>query len=338
MTKTPCTQCGRPVSDDAPLCHECGRGLAADLRDLPNLISELTTTRAGQTRAGERVGGASAETPVPVRISSRGRLIGEHLVRDLELDLIGWTRDIAALHDCSPAMHTAHLVDLVHELRGRGRTDNLPPGPALADVVEDPAGLGTVPASVTEQCAVWLAAHVADVRRHPDSGRLALRLCDRIEQLRCAVDPPPTHWVGTCTATGEDGRGCGTPLRVITDSNATTVRCSVCRTHHVIADLQAAARGEAEDLLATIPELLRVTRRLGKPIPKATLYWWAQHSHIQCRGWQHGARITDHQVDPADKPVYRLGDVLTRAAKAEHEPADDETPKPKRRGRKGTAA
>lgn len=327
MTSTSCARCARPVADAAPLCTECGKGVRADLRDIPNLVSELTTTRSGQGRTGTgRVGGASADTPVPIRITSRGALVGERAVRNLELTLIEWARTVADSLHVSPAIHTAYLVAEVHAQRARGRSDNLPSTARISDPAPDPAALSTAPASVAEQCAVWLAEHWKQLRHYDAAPRLAGDLEKAVRQLRAMVDPLPTHWVGACSATGEDGRGCGTPLRAVAE--ATTVRCAVCGAHHSIAELQARARADAEDMVATIPELIRVTRRLGSPIPKQTIYWWASRGHIQPRGWQHGARITDHQIDPTDRPVYRLGDVLARAA------ASDRAQKPT----KGSAA
>ncbi|MFD4442494.1 hypothetical protein ACFWPK_22260 [Nocardia sp. NPDC058519] len=328
-----CSRCERPVADGAPLCTECGKGLRADLRDIPSLVSELTTTRSGQGRASSgRVGGASADTPIPIRITGRGALVGERAVRDLELTLIEWARRIAESLHVSPAIGTAYLVDQVQEHRGRGRSDNLPATARTATPVDDPAALSTAPASVAEQCAVWLAEHWKLLRRYDDAPRLAEDLYKAIKQLRTMVDPVPTHWVGACSATGEDGFGCGNPLRAVSD--ATAVRCNLCGTQHPIAALQATARADAEDMLATIPELIRVTKRLGAPVPKQTLYWWASRGHIQPRGWQHGARITDYQVDPTDRPVFRLGDILARAAKADQ----DQQPEPAKRSRKGKAA
>lgn len=59
-----CGVCSQPATD-ATICGSCSAQLVAELRQVPWLVEELTTTLTRQARVGDRNGPRSSETPLP---------------------------------------------------------------------------------------------------------------------------------------------------------------------------------------------------------------------------------------------------------------------------------
>lgn len=62
---TDCRACTRPTPDQAVLCSGCGNKLAQALGDVQALVEQLEAALARETAFGDRVGGRSAEKPLP---------------------------------------------------------------------------------------------------------------------------------------------------------------------------------------------------------------------------------------------------------------------------------
>ncbi|MGW6698839.1 hypothetical protein [Nocardia sp. NPDC055049] len=315
MPTAPCSRCARPVSDGLALCTECVAQLVDALNSVPALVAELGITRAGLSRSSAaRAGGRSSETPIPVRANRRGRgihIAGDRVLAALDLVLIGWARVLAEDLAVSPAVHGPHLVQLVQDHRKAA------PG--------DPTALGD-PATIGEQCAIWLAQHRRQLRTHAAVGDLLDELEDAMGQIRAIIDPGPRRPVGSCTAE-INGVVCAAELFASEDSN--WIRCPQCRTQHDVHDIERAAKEGAQDMRYTLYEAVRVTAELGTPIAQSTLYRWAAEGRIRPGGYQHvaetGIRITDHKIHPADRPVYRLGDITAVAAAAKQQQKEGST-------------
>lgn len=135
MSAPECGVCTRPVGDGLRLCTECGTTLIAHLREIPGLLAELDTARSGQARfAGERVGGKSAEVPLPIvdvtRKTEQGvRLLGEREAHRLINAVTTWAREIAeTLGVMTPNIFTdvvAWLIRREHEIRGHVAAEEL---------------------------------------------------------------------------------------------------------------------------------------------------------------------------------------------------------------------
>lgn len=318
MTGTQCAACARLLADGAPLCRECVGRLVDLLLSVPGLLYELTLTRAGLGRTAPPAGGGRpAETPLPVRAVRQGGSIamqGDSTVLQLEVTLVGWGRALAEDLEVCPAVHTAHLVDLVHQRRlapltgARQRIE-------VAGHRPDLAALAETPASVAEQTAVWLAQHREQLRQHEAAPELLDEITRAVRALQRIVWPPDRQYLGLCPALREDGTKCGHERYA--EAEESYSRCRRCGDHRPVAELQATARAAAEDRLYTVAELVGITASVGVRISRATLYRWAQQRRIESRGWQHrdahGTRITDRQLGDDDRPVYRLGDVLAYA-------------------------
>ncbi len=319
VTGTPCGACRRLLADGAPLCRECVNRLVDALLSVPGLLHELTITRAGLGRTTPRAGGTRpSEPPLPVRVVPRRTgitLPGDHLVRALETSLIGWGRVIADDLGVCPAVHTAHLVDLVHIHRAEPLGDT---GRQRARRVEhrpDRAAISETPASVGEQVAVWLTHHREQLRQHEAAPELLSELGHAVKALQRVIWPPQRRYLGLCPAPLADGTACG-HVRTA-EVGETYCKCRRCGDHRSVVELEDVARRVAEDQLYTVPELVAVTASVGAAIPRRTLFRWQKEHAIEPRGWQHrderGVRITDHPIGPHDLRVYRLGDALALA-------------------------
>lgn len=310
MTAVECIECKRPLGANAALCRDCVDDLADQLLKVPALLYELGITRAGLGRSGPPVrGSAIAEAPLPIRIRGRS-LPGEHAVQQLETAVIGWARVIAEELDVTPAVNISYLVDLTQRQRLALRVDNRLDAAALAE-----------PVTALEQAAVWLAHYRREIAMHEAADELARDVRGAVGSLAAIIWPAERQYLGLCaTRNAHTLEKCGQELRA--EIGQAYVRCRRCRWQHDVAKLKAEALADADDRLYKIDDLVRVLTALGEPVPRATLYRWAQQ-RMEPRGWQHsdeyGVRITDHRIGERDAQVYRLGDARRLAAKDERE-------------------
>lgn len=289
MSAPECGVCTRPVGDGLRLCTECGTTLITHLREIPGLLAELDTARSGQARfAGERVGGKSAEVPLPIvdvtRRSEQGvRLLGERERHRVINVVTTWARDIGE----------------TREVRVRAATP--PPfhpdyWAALADVTVP----GDIPGLVD-----WLTRHVHELRGHVAAEELHSDILGAVIGLRRVIDRPiDRKFVGTCPQDGTN---------LLAEVGESWVRCRTCREQYSVRELLDRAIEAVEDMLCTIPELLRACEAVKRPVGKTTAYRWARDGLLTRRGWlthtEQGDRITDHETAGAT-PVYRVGDAL----------------------------
>ncbi|MFI9507552.1 hypothetical protein [Nocardia sp. NPDC052566] len=304
MSTSPCAECDRPVVDGLPLCQTCTDGVVADLRAVPGLLVELAITRAGLGRLGPHsAGGRAAETPLPIRATNyRTSMQGDRAVSRLETTVNGWTRALAEDLRVTPYIGGPALILLARQHRG---PDD-----------RDPGTLPLTAPSQLEQAAVWLAGHRRQLRAHEAAHDLLVEVSGALAQIRDVVDRPvERRYLGPCPSVLDDGGECRWELRA--QLGASWVRCGRCRTQHEVAEILDAVRAAAEDMLYSLGDLVRVTEGVGAAVPKTTLYRWARERRIEPRAWQHGERITDHPIDASSVHVYRLGDVLALARRAQ---------------------
>lgn len=307
--KSTCAGCGRTVRDRAALCHRCTRALVAYLQSVPGLVADLTIMRSGEQRVAPLMPRVHlTSTPkIPAQITPRH---GAPVLRG--------DRELADLHRA--VMDTAARLA---EALGVGER---PMGPGIAQLVlnnrahtrRGQARLDLAPATAMEMAAIWCACHPAELRTHPDAAAIFRRTSNAVLKVHAVIDPQRRRYLGPCpSGTGPgDGRAiCG--ARLLATPGRSTVKCTRCRTRYVVADIEADALRRAEDAKWTAAELLEhVLPSIGVHIPRATLYRWAHRHTIPVRGYQAAdGRITDHRIGDGDPEVYRLGDVLTAAAR-----------------------
>ncbi len=313
VTAVQCTECGRPIGDNAALCRDCVRELAEQLLRVPALLHELGITRAGLGRSGPQASGSGpADPPLPIRIVGRDRLLGESAVQRLETEVIGWARVIAEELGVTPAVGIAYLVQLTQDRRRAFR----------AEQRADRAELGA-PVTALEQAAVWLAHHRRELAQHEAAPELARDIRGAVGALAAVIWPAERQYLGLCSMLADNASAeCGQELRA--EVGQAYVHCRRCRTQYDVAALKAEALRTADDRLYKLADLLRVLTEFGYAVSRTTVYRWARDRRIAPRGWEHsderGVRITDHRVAAGDAQVYRLGDALKLAAKDdEHE-------------------
>ncbi|WP_146165187.1 MULTISPECIES: hypothetical protein [Nocardia] len=358
MTKADvrCASCKAAVPDNLTLCQRCGTDIVADLLTVPALLAELAVTRAGQAKFnGERTGGRSAETPLPIR-PTKGRtalglfaadvaIQGDNTIARLSTAVGQWARLLAEHHRVDIPIGAPGLVQLVANGRARaylpetssawqptGRTtarDHTATTATLTRVDKDGnrhyrvsrrnADALTSPATAIEQAAIWLACHPLDLRRFDTAGDLASDIHKALKQIRATIDRPrEPRQIGPCP-------DCGVELLAHPDEDGQLpawVRCSECGAQQHVHTVMQDALDSIRNRLFTVLEIVRITAQFGEPIAKRTLHRWAQENRVEARGYlhtdkQYGTRITDHPVHPRDPRVYRLGDVLDVAQRDE---------------------
>ncbi len=329
MAETACVACERPVADNAPLCTKCGQRTIEALHKVPGLLDEFATTRAGLARMTARIGGSSADTALPVRVTTgRGVVLnGDRAYHLLVNTVTTWTRLFAEEMAVEPFIDGPRLAELTEAHRNeitesaraainRG-AQRAEPGAAL--VLDNRL-------DATAQAAIWLAHHRHQLRAHEAAAGLLHDITSAVAALTRYIDRPvERRYLGACSVTVDDGERCAHPLLAEIDDRGRTaayVYCGRCRAQYDVAAIEAEAKAVAAEQLYSVAELVRMTAALGEPVPKRTLYRWAhgdpkQPPRIWPRGWRHAdrdhVRITDHQVSEEDVRVYRLGDVLELA-------------------------
>jgi hypothetical protein len=321
VTQPECAECARPVGDNAPLCTRCGQRTIDALLSVPALLDEFAITRAGLARMNTRVGGAGADTTLPVKMTTgRGVVLeGDRGYHRLINTVTTWCRVVAEDLGCDPYIGGLWLIELTDARRAdlsELALRAINKGAQRAERAE-PA----IPSGATAQAAVWLAHHRHQLRAHEAAPELLRDITAAVAAVTRYIDRPVERRnLGACSATPDDGERCGHPLWSELDDSgktATYVYCGRCKARYEVARIEADARAIAEEYAYTLGDLVRVTAAIGAPIPKATLYRWAKERRIESHGWQHvdalGVRITDHQIGESDVRVYRLGDALELA-------------------------
>lgn len=311
MVTVECEICGRASGDSIAYCHNCAHTLHTELLAIPGLIADLHTAADRQDKLTTRQeGGKSPEPPLPIRLARDGNPTNyqRHITNVTEV-ISAWAQLLAdtTAHDFDPATPPAGLTQLVHNNR-TGHTHR-----------HDPTALNHHPVLDVELHAIWLAHHITDIRRHPHAVTMHLDITDTTDTIRTLVDRPTERtFRGHCPTPTEDDQTCGAELRV--ERGEQWVRCPRCHAHHMVRQLDAQALDGLEDRAFTVLELLRLMRELGEPVPKATLYAWANDPRKR--------RLTPTDTDDKGRALYRLGDVRalrTATLEAEHASMADRT-------------
>lgn len=351
MTTVQCRRCARPVPDNLTLCQTCGDAVVADLLSVPGLWVELQTTRAGLGKVtADRAGGRPAETPLPIRTAARGigipgalfaprpAMQGDNVIAALGNTISTWARLFAEQHHVDIPIGAPALVQITANNRHRRQLPENSTGREpdrttaviehrlvkgervrMVRVSRADAEMLTDPVTVIEQAAVWLACHPRELRGLPAAAELADDIHRALNHIRALVDRPrEPRPIGPCPA-------CGVELREYVDDRGglpAFTKCSACKALHSVDIVMEKALHAIRDRLLTVAEIVRVTHDFGAPVSRATIYRWSDDRLIEPRGWMHqdktyGTRITDRQIQRGDAQVFRLGDVLDVAARAE---------------------
>ncbi|WP_155290397.1 hypothetical protein [Rhodococcoides fascians] len=311
MSSVACSNCGRPTGDNLVICPKCTGILVKTLRSVPSLVSDMTITQARLDRMSRgRVGGKSADTPLPISIDKHDELPTRKPFDLLDNEITTWTR---AFSD-----HMGHRSDgILAALDAPGLiqlTLNNKTGPRV-----DTTALSMQPTLYVEQCAIWLACHPVELRRMPAVDEMYDSLTDVIALVNKAIDQlPELKYKGRCGYVQYDqGRESQCNTDLYAESGEEWVRCPRCNASYPVTQLDREILAKMRDMNYTVPELLRLLRELGSTVGKSTLYRWVKERKVRPRGWVRNGRITDTWIHRDDPAVYRLGDVLDLATRAE---------------------
>ncbi|OZE39089.1 hypothetical protein CH278_02050 [Rhodococcus sp. 05-2254-5] len=301
-----CSNCGRIVHDDYALCQLCADTLVAELRKVPSLVVDMTITRARQDRLTRgTVGGKSAETAVPVRLSNdayRTRPT-EGPFFEMENAITGWAR---VLSDhlggewlVGDAMDRPGLIQLVQNNRSGPR--------------RDPAAFSDDPTYWVEQAAIWMVVHGATLRALPAVGEMHDDITSALARVRRVIDAlPPLAYKGPCGYTWtQDGKSFECTADLYVERGEDWVRCRRCSSMYDVRQLDRRILNQMHERLYTIPELRTLLTELGHRVPRSTLYSWARDGLIKPKGWREkDGGISRYWIRRSDPAVFRLGDVL----------------------------
>lgn len=317
MTPAECEICSRPSIDDVPYCPKCADTFRAELMTVPGLVVDLDITSDRLDRlAKHQEGGKGTETPLPIRLDAKGSLVNFRRPLDLLTNTITtWAR--LAGCDIDESNPPAGLRQLVLNNR-HGRSYRY-----------DPTELITHPIRGVEFAAVWLAHHPREIRAIEDTTGMHDGITDTIAYVRRLVDRLPERVLkGPCPYVGYGAHGdrtlCGT--RLYAERGESWIRCPKCGALHDVRDLDSSALHSAEDRLFELRQILVLMTELGEPVPKSTLYAWAndpRRKRLSPKAWRRDSgQITDVWIDRRDTPLYRLGDVREERRRVEQEKAN----------------
>ncbi|MFI7168504.1 hypothetical protein [Rhodococcoides fascians] len=306
-----CFHCGRPSGDGLPVCTKCTEILVRTLQSVPGLVADMTITQARLDRMSRgRVGGKSADTPLPISIDKNGDSPTQRPYDLLENEISTWSRTLSnhlghANEGVIAALGSAGLRELtLNCMVGRRR---------------DAAALSMRPVGLLEQTAVWLACHPHELRTHPAVDELFDSLSDVVAIVNKAIDQlPELRYKGTCSYVEYDQgreRRCKTDLYA--EKGEEWVQCPRCKASYAVAKLDRDILAQMREMNYTAVELMSLMRELGTRVPKSTLYRWINERKLPPRGWMREGRIIQRWIHRDDPAVYRLGDVLDLATRTE---------------------
>ncbi|QDQ97965.1 hypothetical protein [Tomitella fengzijianii] len=297
---TRCEVCDHTTGDDTHLCTKCTHALADVLHTVPRLVADLTDVRTWKPNTGDGTGRrARGDHPMPMRLDAGESIARPH--RAMRYTILAVAE---AIDETGPGTLDTDLND---------RALNARAAQIRSGRDQDPARITDEPIGDHELAALWITDHPRELRCHPHAARMHDDLRATVRACRAAMDHKrPNVYRGPCPAYDDDGQPCAAALRAPRD--ATVIECPRCRAQHHSRDIDEANLERARDILVTVPEALRMLEELGQQVPRSTVYHWTKTRKISPHGYRHDGRTTDHQVHHRDPAVYRLGDILNRAA------------------------
>jgi len=265
------------------VCSPCADRSAVDLARIVDLAPEVEAAIAKLARFGGSVS-SSREHPLPVdlRAGERGAAIGNTVAT--------WARHVSEQRGVPierpprvPPRTVGPLCRLLaecrHEACERIRTRHVELGPAVA--------------------AAFLAGQLEWLRHRREALEAFGELRDAARDLERLVGRPRDLWyAGPCQAELADGSECKADLYAA--PAARTVRCRECKAEHDAAALREWLLTEAVDVLAHAELIARALTALEMD----------DVTPARVRGMARHGRLVAHGVDPAGRPLYRVGDVL----------------------------
>ncbi|MFE3229321.1 hypothetical protein [Nocardia sp. NPDC059228] len=173
------------------------------------------------------------------------------------------------------------------------------------------------PSGSAADAAQWMGVHVMAVRLDEAAGEIHREITRLAEVALVAINPPPMpEFRGPCPTLVRISEHvkpieCGEMLYIddaastVYSSNtsggdvdvATFITCPRCNVRHDVAKLEQHLLATLGKKMFELPDLLRVLRELGQPIPRGTVVSWISRGQLKPRRHE------------GDRPLYRLDDV-----------------------------
>lgn len=157
--------------------------------------------------------------------------------------------------------------------------------------------LRAVPHHDTTGVAEWLVRNLGTLRQHPEAGTAFDEIGNALREAHYAIDrtqdPVP---FGQCGAVNGD-HACTEVLYGQLDRPV--IRCRACGSPHHIAERLEWMLDHVRGMLATLPELVAITRWSGKPANHDSLRLMARRTRFEQVG-----------RNQEGEPTYRVADVL----------------------------
>lgn len=309
-TKPRCPRCTRPV-EDGLLCAGCVEAFERAVADLGALLPELEVTTA---RLDEATRAIRHRPPVDP-IEDRDRPVEERSSYALVSHAMPVNLDAAALASSVRVM----VATWVAHLRRRHG---------------DPAVRRWV-AGRTVTAEAWLLASVEAVRRDDAARAIVTDLVSAARRVEEAVDRrEPECYAGPCNAPDAKVVLEGGVVRVATDRicgvdlyyrfGEAAVKCPACGTKYVVAERRPFLLDAVREVWARPAVIATALAALDLDLTAARLDTWISRDkrrHGRCWPGAECGHIVPVALDSAEldedgrplgRPMYRVGDVLTR--------------------------
>jgi hypothetical protein len=152
--------------------------------------------------------------------------------------------------------------------------------------------------SDTVAVAEWLVRNLSTLRQHPEAGQAFDEIGNALREAHYAIDraqdPVP---FGQCGHKFEEGTVCVEVLYGQLDRPV--IRCRACGSPHQVAERLEWMLQHVRGMLATLPELVAITRWSGKPASHDVLRLMARRERFEQVG-----------RSPDGEPTFRVADVL----------------------------
>lgn len=285
MDRPTCDLCDRPVPDQAYVCERCTEREAESLRLIASLAGEVEAAVAKLVGHGLAAGGGGGHGhPLPVDLvaAEKAAAVGNTVSTWARHVSLSRGIDVPRTHPSSegPCCRTNTCRHLsCAEVRSPRR-----------DV-----GVATAARFLLDQLG-WL-------RHRPEAAEALGELHQAALQLQRVLGGRPPRWyAGQCWELIRDAEGneqrCTAELYAAPGASA--VRCPSCGKAHETAYRRDWLLREASDTLAHAELIARALAALG--IEGVT---GSRVRNLAARG-----RLLAHGSDQADRPLYRVGDVL----------------------------
>lgn len=269
--------CGRLIHDQAYVCGDCERHLAADLNRVATIAGEALVTIAKLGRIG--AGGRRTEPSPPLPVNLTAAADHDAAVNTLTT----WARHIT--EERGTPLPTVRIAPCTHASCA-SRRSGITAGPmCLGEPAEHPTAIA----------ATWLITQLQWLRHRPEADEAYDELADACRILIRVVDRAPDRIVvGQCP--------CDAYLYAV--RGAAQVMCGSCGTSYAVDETRDMLRQQLDAALFTAAEIATLATYLGLRAQRDAV----RH---KINVWATRGIVVSH-AELGGAPAYRFGEVIAR--------------------------